>query len=333
MLKLFSPQSFGILNTPTTAIGIQLPQGIAQKEAPTWQTLCAPLQGMLHQIQPVSALGNRTIEFTFSQQLYSLIYFHVEEYQSARALFEDLNDPQLSSLEGLPCGTIGRSTFSDAINTRGPSQPRAGCPQMLDLFDRLSRKAAKLVGDKYPELGPLNVHDGSLIEASLSMEWADYTHTTKKAKAHLTFNLNSGIPTRIQLTDGKGAERPVANHQLEPNQTGVMDRGYQDHSRFDDWQASGKHFVCRIRGNTTYTICRRLPIAPGSHIVFHAIVYLGDDAHRTRYPVRLIGVRKRRTTLWIATSTHGRKYADHLCDPRIVETRPLNLGIPLQILN
>jgi hypothetical protein len=224
-----------------------------------------------------------------------LIYFHVEEYPSARALFEDLNDPELSPLEGLPCGTIRRSTFSDAINTRG-------LPQLLSVFDRLSHKAAKCVGNRYPELGALNVHDGSLIEASLSMEWADYTHTTKKAKAHLTFNLNCGLPTRIQLTDGKGAERPVVDRQLKTNQTGVMDRGYQDHRRFDQWQSEGKHFVCRIRGNTTYTLCEPLPIPAGANIVFHALVHLGDDAHRTRYPVRLIGVRKGRKTLWIVTS-------------------------------
>ena len=295
MLKLFSPQSFPILCAPTAQIGIQIPLQMTQKPAPTWQRLCAPLKGICNNIQPIPSTGNHPIEFTFLDQLYSLIYFHVEEYDSARALFEDLNDPQLSGLEGLPCGTIRRSTFSDAINTRG-------LPQMLAVFHRLSHKAGKLVGDKYPELGQLNVHDGSLIEATLSMEWADYTNTTNKAKAHLTFHLNSGMPTQISLTDGKGPERPVADYQLESGQTGVISRGYQDHRRFDDWQASLKHFVCRIRRNTTYTLCEQLPIPAGTNIVFHAIVHLGDDAHRTRYPVRLIGVRKGRTTLWIATS-------------------------------
>ncbi len=295
MLKLFSPQSFPVLQTATSHAGIVMPKPMTQKPTPTWQMLCAPLKGICTTIEPIPSTGNHPIEFTFSDQLYSLIYFHVEEYDSARALFEDLNDPQLSTLEELPCGTIRRSTFSDAINNRG-------LPQMLAVFHRLSHKAGKLVGNKYPELGRLNVHDGSLIEATLSMEWADYTNTTKKAKAHLTFNLNNGVPTRIQLTDGKAAERPVADDQLATDETGVMDRGYQSHQRFDQWQAAGKQFVCRIRSNTTYTVCHQLPIPPGSNIVFHATVYLGDEAHRTQYPVRLIGVRKGRKTLWIATS-------------------------------
>ena len=43
------------------------------------------------------------------------------------------------------------------------------------------------------------------------MTWADYRKGSKKAKVHLGFNLNQGIPTKIFITNGKEAERPFVN--------------------------------------------------------------------------------------------------------------------------
>jgi len=54
----------------------------------------------------------------------------------------------------------------------------------------------------------------------------------------------------IYFTEGNGGERPFVSQILEPGQTGVMDRGYQCHQAFDQWQQEGKHFVSRIKANT-----------------------------------------------------------------------------------
>jgi len=67
------------------------------------------------------------------------------------------------------------------------------------------------------------------------------------------FDINPSIPRKIFLTDGNGAERPFVSMILSPGQTGVMDRGYQAHDRFDHWQEEGKHFVCRIKAGTKKT--------------------------------------------------------------------------------
>jgi hypothetical protein len=134
------------------------------------------------------------------------------------------------------------------------------------------------------------------------MEWADYTETTNKAKVHLCFDINSCIPRKIILTEGRGAERPVAEMQLEKGQTGVMDRGYQDHQRFDLWQDDGKYFVCRIRQNTQKTVVTQLPIPQNSNIIFFAQVYLGDQQHRTRHIFRLVGFKVGRKLFWVVTN-------------------------------
>ena len=135
----------------------------------------------------------------------------------------------------------------------------------------------------------------------VSLEWADYTENTNKAKVHLCFDLNSGIPRKIILTDGKGPERPVADEQLEKETTGVMDRGYQDHQRFDAWQNEDKYFVCRIKYNTKKTIVKELPVPEKSPIFFFAEVYLGDEHHRTQKPLRLVGFKVGKKVFWVAT--------------------------------
>jgi len=92
--------------------------------------------------------------------------------------------------------------------------------------------------------------DGSLIDACLAMHWAYYRKGSKKAKVHLGFDLNHSIPSKIFLSDGNGAERPFVSMILSPGQTIVMDRRYQAHDRFDQWQEEGKHFVCCIKAST-----------------------------------------------------------------------------------
>ncbi len=260
-----------------------------------WEGFCAPLTYQLPYITPLESRSNRPLEFTFGDQIYTLVYFHCEEYSSGRALIEDINDPEQSPPKGLPQDGLPHSTFFEAIHSRGLSQ-------MFEVFERLSNKAAKALGTKYEKFGSLCAIDSSLVDATLSMEWADYTETTNKAKVHLYFDINGSIPRKILLTEGKGAERPVADIQLEKGQTGIMDRGYQEHHRFDVWQDEGKYFVCRIRQNTQKTVVTPLPIPENSNILFFAQVYLGDQQHRTQNVFRLVGFKVGRKLFWVVTN-------------------------------
>lgn len=271
------------------------PHPPSEERCPTWETFIVPLTDLLPHIAPLESGSNRSLEFTFPQQVHSLIYFHVEEYISGRGLLDDLNDLTQALPAGLPQEGLAQSTFFEALNSRGLCQ-------MLEVFQRLSGKAAKLLGQRHVKWGKLRAVDGSLINATLSMQWADYTDSTHKLKAHLCFDLNCGIPRKLSLTPGKGPERPLVEEQIAPGETGVMDRGFQDHSRFDAWQEKDLFFVCRIRGNTQKTLVRPLFIPPNSNVFFHAEVYLGDESHRTRYTVRLVGLRVGRKTFWIVTN-------------------------------
>jgi hypothetical protein len=114
------------------------------------------------------------------------------------------------------------------------------------------------------------------------MYWADYRKGSKKAKAHCGFNINSGIPSKVFLTEGHGGERPFVDQILTVGQTGVMDRGYQSHRDFDLLQDASKHFVCRIKANTTRTVIEKHPTEDGSYIFYDALVLLGTPDQKAR---------------------------------------------------
>jgi len=137
------------------------------------------------------------------------------------------------------------------------------------------------------------------------MHWADYRKGSKKAKVHLGFDLNRSIPRKVFLSDGNGAERPFVSMILSPGQTGVTDRGYQAHDRFDQWQEEDKHFVSRIKAVTKKTLLKGNEINPDSNIFYDAIVLLGTPGvNQTKKPVRLVGYTVNGTKYWVATSRY-----------------------------
>jgi hypothetical protein len=59
---------------------------------------------------------------TFEDQLNALIYFHLEEFTSARHLIQALQEDDLARNVIAPEDGISRSSFSEAINERGLEQ-------------------------------------------------------------------------------------------------------------------------------------------------------------------------------------------------------------------
>ena len=66
------------------------------------------------------------------------------------------------------------------------------------------------------ELGALVAIDGSPTDSVVSIHLAEYGSTSKKAKLHLDFNLNQGIPPTLFLPEGNRTERPFVNTLNDP---------------------------------------------------------------------------------------------------------------------
>jgi hypothetical protein len=265
------------------------------KSAPSFYQLHRPIQKAMVGMPPLVAQGNRPLKMTFEDQLNALIFFHLEEHSSEQHLLQVLEEDDFARNVIAPEQGIKKSSFAEAINTRG-------LEQLVHIYQNLQTDAVGKLPKEYDKLGDLIAIDGSLIDACLSMQWADYRKGSKKAKVHLGFDLNRSIPRKIFLTDGKGAERPFVSMILSSGQTGVLDRGYQDHDRFDQWQEENKHYVCRIKASTKKTCIEAKPLNPGSNVFYDAIVLLGTaGVNQTKKPLRLVGYIVDGTKYWVAT--------------------------------
>jgi len=233
---------------------------------------------------------------SFEEQLKALVFFHLEEHQSARELLQVLNEDEFARKTIAPEAGIKKSSFSEAINTRG-------LDQLTYVFQQLQQQATELLPKEHEHLGNLVAIDGSLINAVLSMHWADYRKGAKKAKIHLGFDLNQGIPLKLLLTNGKEGERPFARQILTSEHTGVLDRGYQSHQLFDYWQEHQIKFVCRIRATTQRTVIQKHDTPPKGFVFYDAIVLLGTPGvNQTNKSIRLIGYRVNGKNYWVATN-------------------------------
>jgi len=224
-----------------------------------------------------------------------LTYYHLQEFSSGRELIQALQEDDYARDLVAPAGGIKRSTFFDTVNDRGVEQ-------LLYVFTELQKQVPGTLPSQYSDLGNLVAIDGSLIDSVLSMHWAEYRSNSRKAKLHLGFDINHGVPHKLFLTKGTGAERPFVSKIIDPGQTGVLDRGYQAHHLFDQWQMDNCHFVCRIRKNTKKTILEQHPLQENSHIFFDANVLLGTPyINQTQEPLRLVGYVVEGKEYWVAT--------------------------------
>jgi len=281
--------------------GYKMPYTIDRRnkaDAPSFHQLYRPIQRAMIGMSPLEARGHRPLKMTFDDQLKALVFFHLEEHVSGQHLLQVLEEDDFARDHIAPEEGIKKSSFAEAINSRG-------LEQLAHVYQNLQTNAVAVLPKEHVDLGDLIAIDGSLIDACLSMHWADYRKGSKKAKVHLGFDLNRSIPRKVFLSDGNGAERPFVSMILSPGQTGVTDRGYQAHDRFDQWQEEGKHFVSRIKAITKKKLLKSNEIDPDSNIFYDAIVLLGTPGvNQAKKPVRLVGYTVNDTKYWVATSRY-----------------------------
>ncbi len=271
---------------------------LKKNHVPSFDQLFGSAREAMIGMTPLEARGNRPLQMTFEDELKALVFFHLQEHKSAQHLLQVLEEDDFARSKIAPKEGITKSSFSEATNSRG-------LEQFMYVFKNLQIKATKSLPNHHPDLGNLVGIDGSLIDATLSMYWADYRKGAKKAKVHVGFDLNRSIPRKIFLTDGNGAERPFVSQILSPGDTGVMDRGYQCHKRFDLWQQENTLFMCRIKASTRKTIIKANHVKPDSIVFYDAVVLLGTaGVNQTEEPLRLVGYEVDNVKYWIATDRH-----------------------------
>jgi hypothetical protein len=122
-----------------------------------------------------------------------------------------------------------------------------------------------------------------------------------KWRLHTQFDLERGVPIRIDLTEGnaggKADERAVLQRALAKGHCYVADRGYAKFALFNAISAAESSYVCRLRDNSRYEIEENRPLAAEdveAGIVLDATVCLGEYKgikDRPDHPLRLVVVK------------------------------------------
>ena len=138
-----------------------------------------------------------------------------------------------------------------------------------------------------------------LVQAAL----ADPRTAKLKAKfrLHTQFDLERGVPIRIDVTEGisrgEADERAVLARALETGRCYVKDRGYAKFKLFNEIAAAGSSYVCRLRDNSRYEVEEDRPLAAEdveAGVVLDALVRIGeykDAEDRPDHPLRLVAVK------------------------------------------
>ena len=269
-----------------------------RQKSKTFKKLMAPIMAILSKVPPLVSRGDRPLQMTFEDQLNALVFYHLEEHESGTHLIQVLQEDTFAREHIAPKDGIKKSSFFEAINIRG-------LEQLTVVFNELQAQAAATIPKQFEHLGDLVAIDGSLINAVLSMTWADYRNGSKKAKVHLGFDINRSIPTKLYLTDGLAGERPFVDQILSSEQSGVLDRGYQCHKCFDQWQEDGRQFFCRIKASTKKECLQAHEFKSDGIVFYDATVLLGTPGlNQTEKPIRLVAYKIGSVEYWIATNRY-----------------------------
>jgi hypothetical protein len=117
-------------------------------------------------------------------------------------------------------------------------------------------------------------------------------------RLHLQLDVDHHVPDRWELTSpkntGKSDEKTVLRRNLAPGHTYVMDRWYAQFTLWNDIQAKGSNYVCRVRDNSVYEVIEDRPLdeqAVDAGVISDQIVGMGlskKPNERADHPTRLI---------------------------------------------
>ena len=142
-----------------------------------------------------------------------------------------------------------------------------------------------------PNIGRLRIVDATHIKlpAALS-DWAYVTKGWNVVKMHTRLVVASPdvhYPDKIVPSNGKASDHEGGDLLIESSDaTYVMDRGYMDKIRMNQWIKDGIEFVIRLKSDITIHVVEDFNVPEGENILRDAKVILGNE--RKMEPVRLV---------------------------------------------
>jgi hypothetical protein len=259
----------------------------------------APLLARLHEVGcERDKAGNRKLHYDQYCMLVLLFLFN-PAVRSLRAIGQASELRKVQRKLGCQRASLG--SLSEATEVFQPEL-------LKDIIAELGEQLAPIARD--PRLKDiqhtLTLVDGTLMKGLPVLVQAGLTEPRAakfkaKFRLHAQFDLQRGVPIRIDVTEGigrgKADERAVLARALETGRCYVKDRGYAKFQLFNDIAAAGSSYVCRLRDNSRYDVEDQRPLVAEdieAGIVLDAVVRLGEHQgakDRPDHPLRLVVVK------------------------------------------
>lgn len=143
-------------------------------------------------------------------------------------------------------------------------------------------------------IDPYAIVDSTTLNLSTLSEWAEVSNGYHAVKMHTRLRVISGeiqYPDKIVPSTGKVSDYEGGDLLIEESvdATYLLDRGYMDLYRINEWIKDQIKFVVRLRKGLTEKILEEYEVPPGMNIIRDAKVILGADGKM--HPVRVVEYR------------------------------------------
>ena len=259
----------------------------------------APLLARLHGVGcQRDKAGNRQLYFDQYCMLVLLFLFN-PVVRSLRAIEQasELRNVQRK----LGCRRASLGSLSESVDVFEPERLQEIIAELGDQLQPIARDP-RLKDVQHA----LTLVDGTLLKALPVLVQAGCrdpraAKVGAKVRLHTQFDLERGVPVRIDVTEGSGRgaadERAVLAKALESGRCYVDDRGYAKFALFNAIAAAQSSYVCRLRDNSAYEVAVPRTLADDdteAGVLLDAEVLLGETSRpdaRPDHPVRLVIVK------------------------------------------
>jgi hypothetical protein len=260
----------------------------------------APLLSRLHDVGcKRDKAGNRTL-FYDQYCMLVLLYMFNPVVRSLRSIEQA---SQLRNVQRkLGCQRASLASLSEATDVFEPER-------LKEIIAELGSQLQPIASDsRLKDLQhTLTLVDGTLLKGLPMLVQAGIQDTRAakleaKVRLHTQFDLQRGVPVRIDVTEGvnrgEADERAVLAKALEKGRCYVEDRGYAKFKLFNEIVHAGSSYVCRLRDNSVYQTVEQRKLTEDdvqAGVVFDGLVLLGESTKKAEdrpdHPLRLVAIR------------------------------------------
>jgi hypothetical protein len=244
------------------------------------------------------AAGNRDLHFDQYVTLV-LLYLFNPMLDSVRSLQKAAGLEKVAEQLGVKRFSLG--SFSESVRVFDPEKLKAVVRRLAGEAGLEAVNADGRIGHHLAQ--SLKIVDATVLDAIATVAqaaWIPFQDGIAKHawKLHVNFDFDSFLPEEVELTDarnsGKSDEKNVLRKKLKPDCCYVTDRWFGQFTLFNDINAAGSSYVCRVKENSVFEVAEERLLgdeALKAGVVRDAVVTMGlgsKPAARPDHAIRLV---------------------------------------------